>query len=259
MAVMALCAVIGIVAPILLAWWLVKKYNVKISTILIGAGVFVVFALILETIMHQIVLKGPHGSTIMGNIWYYALYGGLAAGIFEETGRFIAMKWLLKNEPGTASTAVAYGAGHGGIELILIFGLTMISNVALSAMINSGQAETLLATAPAAALEQMQAQFNQLETASAGSYLIGIWERVSAIILQLSLSVLVWAAVRKGGKYLWLFPAAIFIHFLVDAGAVVLSKSTTMVATEIIITAEALATAAIAYMIGKQLKEPVTE
>ena len=105
----------------------------------------------------------------------------------------------------------------------------------------------------------MQAQFNQLQTASAGSYLIGIWERVSAIILQLSLSVLVWAAVRKGGKYLWLFPAAIFIHFLVDAGAVVLSKSTTMVATEIIITAEALATAAIAYMIGKQLKEPVTE
>ena len=259
MAVMALCAVIGIVAPIILAWWLVKKYKVKISTILIGAGVFVVFALILESIMHQIILKGPHGAAIMGNIWYYALYGGLAAGIFEETGRFIAMKWLLKQEPSSAVTGVAYGAGHGGIEMILIFGLSMISNIALSAMINSGQADTLLATSPASAVAQVQAQLDQLQTTAAGSYLIGIWERVSAIVLQLSMSVLVWAAVRKGGKYLWLFPAAIFIHFLVDAGAVVLSKSTTMVATEIIIMAEAIATAAIAYMIGKQLKEPVTE
>ena len=259
MAVMALCAVIGIVAPIILAWWLVKKYKVKISTILIGAGVFVVFALILESIMHQIILKGPHGAAIMGNIWYYALYGGLAAGIFEETGRFIAMKWLLKQEPSSAVIGVAYGAGHGGIEMILIFGLSMISNIALSAMINSGQADTLLATSPASAVAQVQAQLDQLQTTAAGSYLIGIWERVSAIVLQLSLSVLVWAAVRKGGKYLWLFPAAIFIHFLVDAGAVVLSKSTTMVATEIIIMAEAIATAAIAYMIGKQLKEPATE
>ena len=259
MAVMALCAVFGIVAPILLAWWVVKKYNVSIKTILVGAGVFVLFALILETIMHQIVLKGPHGATIIGNIWYYALYGGLAAGVFEETGRFIAMKWLLKKEPGTALTAVGYGVGHGGIELLLIFGLSMISNVAVAAMINSGQAETLLATAPAAALEQMQAQFQQLQDASAWTFLTGIWERISAIILQLSLSVLVWAAVRKGGKYLWLFPAAILIHFLVDAGAVVLSKTSTMVITEIILSAEAIAVAAIAFMVAKQLKELVTE
>lgn len=259
MAVMALCAVFGIVAPILLAWWVVKKYNVSIKTILVGAGVFVVFALILETIMHQIVLKGPHGATIMGNIWYYALYGGLAAGIFEETGRFLAMKWLLKKEPGTALTAVGYGVGHGGIEMILIYGITMISNVALAGLINSGQADTLLASAPTSAVAQMQAQFQQLQDMSAWSYLTGIWERVSAIILQLSLSVLVWAAVRKGGKFLWLFPAAIFIHFLVDAGAVVLSKSTTMVITEVILFAEALAVAAMAWMIAKQLKEPVVE
>lgn len=250
---MALCAVFGIVAPILLAWWLVKKYNVSIKTILVGAGVFVFFALILETIMHQIVLKGPHGAAIMGNIWYYALYGGLAAGIFEETGRFIAMKWLLKKEPGTAVPALGYGAGHGGIEMILIFGVSMLSNIAIAAMINSGQAETLLASAPAAALDQMQAQFQQLQDATAGTYLIGIWERVSAIVLQLSLSVLVWAAVRKGGKFLWLFPAAILIHFLVDAGAVVLSKSSTMVVTEIVLMAEAIAVAAIAFMIAKKL------
>ena len=93
---MALNAVLGMGVPIVLAWWLVKKYKVNLRTILIGAAVFIVFALVLETILNQIVLKGPHGAAITGNIWYYALYGGLAAGIFEETGRFLAMKFLLK-------------------------------------------------------------------------------------------------------------------------------------------------------------------
>ncbi|MBQ9410199.1 MAG: YhfC family intramembrane metalloprotease, partial [Bacteroidales bacterium] len=71
----AICAILGIGAPILLSWWMVKKYQVKPTTILIGAGVFIVFALVLETILHQVVLKGSIGPTITGNVWYYALYG----------------------------------------------------------------------------------------------------------------------------------------------------------------------------------------
>jgi uncharacterized membrane protein YhfC len=41
-------------------------------------------------------------------------------------------------------------------------------------------------------------------------------ERIFAIALQISLSVLVWFAVKKKGKG-YLFPLAIFIHFFVDA------------------------------------------
>ena len=72
---MGVCGVIGVAAPFLLAVWLVKKYNVNPVTILIGAGVFIVFALVLESVMHQIVLKGPAGPSIMGNTMYFALYG----------------------------------------------------------------------------------------------------------------------------------------------------------------------------------------
>ena len=43
----------------------------------------------------------------------------------------------------------------------------------------------------------------------AGTLIIGIWERFSALVLHLGLSLMVWVAVRKGGKWLWLFPAAI--------------------------------------------------
>ena len=250
---MALGALFGIAAPVLLAVWLVKKYKVRPTTILIGAVVFIVFALVLEPILHQVVLKGPYGPAILGDTWYYALYGGLAAGLFEETGRFLAMKFLLKKEPSTALPAVAYGAGHGGVEMLLLYGVTMVSSIALAVMINSGQADTILAAAPAEAQAQVQAQFDQLQDADAGSYLYGIWERISALILQLALSVIVWTAVRKGGKWLWLFPAAILLHFLVDALAVVLTKSVGLAAVEAVIFAMAIAIGAIGYMLARKL------
>ena len=251
---MALNAILGIGVPIVLAWWLVKKQKVNIRTILIGAAVFIVFALVLETIMHQIVLKGSYGAIITGNIWYYALYGGLAAGIFEETGRFLAMKFLLKKEPTEAKTAVAYGVGHGGVEMMIIFGLSMISNLAIAAMINGGQTEMLLGSAPADARAQVEAQFAQLETTTAGTYLLGLWERISALILQVGLSIMVWTAVRKGGKWLWLFPAAILLHFLVDGMAVILSKSASTVVVETLVFCFAIAVGAIGFMLARKLK-----
>ena len=250
---MAVAALLGFAVPVALAWWLVRKYHLRWQTILIGAATFIVFALALEPILHQIVLKGPHGAAIMGNIWYYALYGGLAAGVFEETGRFLAMKFLMKKEPSTARPGVAYGVGHGGAEMLIVFGITMISNLAVSVMINAGQADLLTAKVPEEQLAQVQAQFAQLEALTPGTLLLGFWERISALVLQLGLSMMVWTAVRRGGKWLWLFPAAILLHALVDGIVVVLSKSVGMVAVEVIICALAVAVGAMGWMLGKKL------
>ena len=250
---MAFNALFGIAVPICLTLYLVRKHHAKLSTILIGAGTFFVFALVLESILHQVVLKGPHGEAIMGNTLWYALYGGLAAGIFEETGRFLSMKFLMKKEPTAPLPGMAYGVGHGGAEMLVIFGITMISNLVLSILINAGQADVLLSTAPAEASAQVQAQLETLQTTTAGAWLLGAWERISALILHLGLSLMVWVAVRKGGKWLWLFPAAIALHALVDAGAVALHKSAGLVPLELIVTAEAVAIGAIGYMVAKKL------
>ena len=250
---MAVNAVLGIAIPVCLAVYLVRKHHARWSTILIGAATFLVFALVLESIMHQLVLKGPHGQAILGNTLWLALYGGLAAGIFEESGRFLAMKLLMKKEASTPLPGVAYGIGHGGVEMIVIFGITMIGNLVLSLMINSGQADTILSQVPAEAGAQLQAQLNQLQALDAGTLIIGLWERFSALLIHVGLSMLVWVAVRKGGKWLWLFPAAILLHALVDAGAVLLQKSAGMVPLELIVTAEAIAIAAIGWMVAKKL------
>ena len=250
---MAANAFLGIAVPVCLAVYLVRKHRAKLSSILIGAGTFILFALVLESILHQLVLKGPHGSDILGNTLLYALYGGLAAGVFEETGRFLSMKFLMKKEPSKPLPGIAYGVGHGGAEMLIIFGITMINNLVISALINSGQADAIFAKVPEEAAGQLQAQLDQLQTLGAGTLLIGLWERFSALILHLGLSMLVWVAVRKGGKWLWLFPAAIVLHAIVDAGAVLLQKSAGLVPLELIVMAEAIAVAAIGYNVAKKL------
>ena len=245
-------ALLGIAIPIFLAWWAVKKHHANLSTILIGVGVFVVFALVLESMVHQVVLKGPHGAVILENTLYYALYGGLMAGLFEETGRFLAMKFLLKKEPTETKPGVSYGLGHGGVEMIIIFGISMISTLTMAIMVNLGQTDTLLSTVPAEAKDQMTETFEQLKTTGAGTYLLGLWERFSAITLQVALSILVWAAARKGGKWIWLFPTAILLHALVDGLAVLLSKSAGLVTVELIVTALAIAIAALAWLVARR-------
>ena len=249
---MAVNALLGIAIPVFLCWWAVKKDKANLPPILFGAAVFLVFALVLESIVHQIVLKGPGGATIQGNTLYFALYGGLMAGLFEETGRFVAMKFLLKKYPATPQPGVAYGLGHGGVEMAIIFGLSMISTFVMAVMMNAGMTDTLTAGVPAEAQGQVTAQLEQIKAATAGEFLLGLWERFSALILQVSLSILVWAAARKGGKWLWLFPAAILLHALVDGIAVILSKSAGMVTVELIILALAIAVAALGWFVAKK-------
>lgn len=252
---MGVNALIGIAVPIVLACWITSKRKASWRSVLTGAGVFILFALILESLVHQVVLKGPLGPSILGNTLYYALYGGLMAGLFEETGRFVCMKLVLRRDPSAPRTAVAYGIGHGGVEMLVIFGVTMVSNLTISVLMNAGMIDTILATVPEANRAQVAGQFAQLETLGIGTLLTGLWERFSAIVLQIGLSVIVWTAVRRGGRWLWLFPAAILLHALVDAVAVLLMKSAGMLVTEIVVCAVAVAVAAIGWMLAKKIPD----
>ena len=65
------------------------------------------FALILEPVLHNLVLGSAAGAAIQENILLYGLYGGLAAGVFEETGRLMAFRFVLKKQ-GKRITALSF-------------------------------------------------------------------------------------------------------------------------------------------------------
>ena len=221
-----------------------RRRGGKWTAFLTGAVTFILFAMILESILHNLLFLTPLWAILQGNIWLYGLYGGLAAGVFEETGRLLAFKLFLKNER-EPITALSYGIGHGGVEAILLVGLTMASNLILAVTVSAGGM-----TDPAV-LEMAE----QLASIPAGMFLWTAFERAGAIILHLALSVLVFAAVREPGKK-WLFPAAILIHAAIDFIAVVANANLPVAATEIIVLIFAVMAALFARMIYRTL--PVT-
>ena len=207
--------------PIGLMLWF-RKRGGKWTAFLTGAVAFILFTLVLESALHNLLFLTPLWAVLQSNIWLYGLYGGLAAGVFEETGRLLAFKLFLKKER-EPITALSYGIGHGGAETILLVGLTMVNNLVLAAAVFAG------GTTDPAVLELAE----QLAATPAGMFLWAAFERFGAIILHLSLSVLVFAAVKEPGKK-WLFPAAIFLHAAADFIAVVSNAYLPVAATEII-------------------------
>ena len=222
MVFMAVSSVIGFAIPIALLLYFRIKKRADILPFFIGCAVFFLFALVLEALVHQVILGSETGAKIQENTWLFALYGGLMAGLFEETGRFLAFKTVLKKHRGKDVNALMYGAGHGGCESAIVLGMTMINNLTYSVMINSGTIAAVLEPLPDDLKAQMETAVRALITTKPHEFLLGGAERLFAVTLHISLSVLVWFAAKKRGKF-WLFPLAIGLHAFMDACAVILS------------------------------------
>ena len=91
-----------------------------------------------------------------------------------------------------------YGAGHGGIEAVILLSVTMIINVIFSLQTNAGVSSAF------GGLDSAQALINT----PFWMMLVGAVERISAVAIHVSLSVLVWFAAKNNAK-VWLYPLAI--------------------------------------------------
>ena len=210
---MAISLIIAFGLPIGLYAGLRKRFDLHPVPMLVGAAVFIVFALVLESLLHVVVLRPQADGTIAlrdNNPALYVLYGIFAAGVFEETGRFVGFA-LLKRKFHGVRTAVSYGIGHGGIEAIMLLGMSMISNIVLSLMINFGSHSST--AAPSSTV-------TALTDTAPWMFLVGGGERVLAVAIQISLSIVVWVAVTRPG-HLWMYPLAIVLHAISDLPAAI--------------------------------------
>lgn len=236
-----IASIIGIIAslivsvglPVVLCILVWRKTRARISSFFIGAATFIVFALILEQILHIVVIKAT-GTALTGNIWLYALYGGLAAGIFEETGRYLAMKLCMKKNL-NKQNAIMYGVGHGGIEAILLVGMSSISNLIIAVMINSGQIPMLLSMSGVddSTYQLAISQMTAISTTPSWHFCMAGVERISAIIFHISASYLVYLAV-SGKKWIFYF-LAVLAHFLLDAMTLIIAGFLPILAVEAVI------------------------
>lgn len=202
-----------VIPVVMIAAWKMRTRK-SLVPFFIGAFIFVVFARGLEMLPHTlfILTDNPVSRVVTGNVVLYALYGGLAAGIFEESGRFLAYRYLLKKHT-AKETAITYGIGHGGAECMLILGVGYIQYYFYGQLINNGTISEMMQSyqGNADAQASLQAMVDSVSSLTRfGCWMAG-WERISAMMLQIALSVLVFQAVRVAGKR-YMFGVAILLH-----------------------------------------------
>lgn len=219
---MGIALVISTMLPIGLCVYFRRAKKADLFPFFIGCAVMILFAFVLESLAHRFILNSKVGAIIIGNTLLYGLYGGAMAGLFEETGRFIAFKTILRKKQNNNANALMYGAGHGGIEAFVILGITSINNIVYSVLINTGKTAVLTAPLTGEMLEQVEGAIQTLITTPSWYFLLGSVERILAVILHISLSVLVWSAAKKKNR-IYLYPAAILLHLIVDAAAAILA------------------------------------
>ena len=190
-------------------WYARKKYKINFAVLGLGAVAFFASSQVLEKIVHLLVLHPQKDGTVplmSENPLLYVIYGISMAAIFEETARLIFFKWLEKKRTLEDSDALAYGLGHGGLELIYI-GIASLLNLFILFSAVESQNPNIMQLLP----ESTLATINNL--AAWQIYLLGL-ERILALLLQVGLTFWVYQAVRQK-KWIYLV-AAYGLHALFD-------------------------------------------
>ena len=206
-------------------WRREHKTQTNISYLIAGALGFVVSARVLELGVHYfcILADNPVSRFINGSTAVYVLYGTIMAGVFEECGRHIVLKYIMKKNR-TRENAVLYGIGHGGIEILAILLPTMITYLVVAVLFSQGDVEYALSSlkiteeTAAAALPSVQAA----AAFDYGMMAMNVIERLFAMFIHIGLTVIVFYGVINEKKgYL---PAAILLHMLMDTFAALYQK-----------------------------------
>lgn len=210
-----------IIFPLVVGYVIHRRYGVPWKFFLFGALVFFLSQLVTRVpavqIIQGLITPALKASQLLLYVWFAIL--ALTAGLFEEVGRYLGYRFLVK-ENKTYQVGLMYGAGHGGLESILLVGglaiLGLINVISLSTMDFS---KMNLAPDQLAQIEQARQQIAALDW---WTPLLGAYERFITIFFHIALSILVLQTFLRG-SWIWL-AVAIILHALVDMAALVLSQ-----------------------------------
>jgi uncharacterized membrane protein YhfC len=219
-----------IIMPIILWFYFARKFAISWKLVLAGGLTFIA-----SQVLHIPLVIGMGSFLQTVPLIVNAIILGLLAGIFEETARYILFKFILKNTRSWKG-GILVGLGHGGTEALLLGILAAISFVNMVIYKNVD-----LSTVPSIPPEQLELARQQVAAYwSAPWYmaLVGFVERIFAICLHVSLSVMVLYAIAYR-RLIW-FWLALLWHAFVDAVAVYVVQEVGILAVEGIVAVFAL-------------------
>ncbi len=214
--------ILMIALPVLfiMYWRINHKQQTKISWLIAGAIGFIVSARVLELGVHYlcIIADNPVSRFINGNTAVFVIYGALMAGVFEECGRYIIMKFIWKKNR-SPENAIMYGIGHGGIEVLSVALPLMITYLTIAILFSTGNVDTALSTLKISE-EIADTVLPSVQSAASFDYAmmaLNVIERIIAMTIHIGFTIIVYYGVLNSNKIF--LPTAIILHILVDAFA----------------------------------------
>ena len=216
LAILGLTAFFCSLSPIILLILWTRKTKRSMKPFFVGAAVFIIFTLILEGSLHAVILQGR----LSDHVIFYVLYSCLITALIEEGGRYIAFRFVLKNE--TKEDAITYGIGHGGIEMMLLVGISLLSLFMFGITFNSVGMENMLTGSNEIQKQAIYEMVQALQNYGFAESLLCIIERSSVLLLHLSCSVLVLKGVRTDKMYY--LSAAFVFHVFINLPSALMQK-----------------------------------
>jgi uncharacterized membrane protein YhfC len=253
--VRALNALLMIALPLALGVFLARRAGTSWGLFGAGAVTFVASQALHIPFNAFILNAGIKSLGWAGASGGWALVGvsvvlGLSAGLFEESARYATYRLWVKGARRWVD-GLMLGAGHGGIEAILLGGLTTWALVQAYALRGADLSAVLPADQVAAATAQLAAYWGAPWHAA----LLGAVERLFALCMHLSLSVLV-LQVFVRPKWFW-FPLAVAWHATIDAVAVYSAATIGPYATEALVGVGALLSLVVVWALRSRSLEEV--
>lgn len=209
---------VSILFPLMLAiiWCAKNKGKKTVSALLLGALGFFVMQIVIRTpILSLISQTDGFLDFVSSNYVLYCLILAFTAALFEVIARYGVAKILRKDL--SFERSFAAGIGHGGIESIIIIGMTYISNLVLSFMINTNTFDIIVEQTSAQGIDasNLTAVKEQLIGTSPSTFLLGGFERILTITIHIGLTVLVWYFVKHKKDIIGIL-ICLLAHFALD-------------------------------------------
>lgn len=226
-----------VLMPVAVVLWARRRLGVAWKVIGIGALAFALSQMLIRVpavqVIQYLLRDELKASAVLMNVWIVVL--SITAGLFEETARLIAFKYPLKDRQ-TWKDALGFGVGHGGLEsALLVGGLALIGLI--NVVVLSQMDVSKLPLQPEQ-LEQVRAAKAQIAALRWWEPLLGAYERVCAMLIHISMTVVVLQRfLRDQRRWYWF---AVGFHALANLATVLMAREMGSVAGEGVTTVFAL-------------------
>lgn len=182
---------------------LMRKYEMNLSSIILGFLMYVVFDTILLNLFDSFLLSETSlalKDLIYSTAWSYTLYFAFINALFYTAGFNVVLRVAMNSDTGVGS-GIAVGIGTGISYVVLGVVIPLINNVTAALEINKIGASEFLAKAEESNRQTVIDAIEALRNSSASDFLLSGYVKLMMFVILLSAATILYLAVTRRSPF----------------------------------------------------------